>query len=212
MDEDRIVRMSLLLFAAILAAMTQARLLIHVHVYPPPADAQGSKNFKEHKFVHKFDLTVPTELPPSGRLIATEGSASPTPRQGIAPAPRGTDELSNCCEAHRGDLMSRADAEGVECSTHRAVADSSYVEETGHVDKRAFEAIGSDNEDEIPRLFGDTSSGTDLQRADVHVQPGEALADRDDVVRPPRGKVPRRRFHPRMSSGNAGSSRAGLSR
>ena len=44
MDEDRIVRMSLLLLAAILAAMTQARLLIHVHVYPPPA--QGSENFK----------------------------------------------------------------------------------------------------------------------------------------------------------------------
>ena len=40
----------------------------------------------------------------------------------------------------------------------------------------------------------------------------EAFADRDDVVRPPRRKVPRRHFHPRMSSGNAGSSRAGLSR
>ena len=108
--------------------------------------------------------------------------------------------------------MSRADVEGVECSTHEAVADSSYVEETVHVDKRAFEAIGSDNEDEIPRLHGDTSSGTDLQPADVHAQPGAALADRDDVVRPPRRKVLRRRFHPRMSSGNAGSSRAGLSR
>ena len=44
--------------------------------------------------------------------------------------------------------MSRADVEGVECSTHGAVADSSYVEETGHVDKRDFEAIGSDNEDD----------------------------------------------------------------
>ena len=216
MDEDRIVRMSLLLLAAILAAMTQARLLIHVHVYPPPAtrskDAQGSENFKEHKFVHKFDLTVPTELPPSGRLIATEGSASPTPRQGIAPAPRGTAGLSNFCEADRGHVMCRADVEAGACSTHEAVAASSYRERTVQAEKRAREALGDAIEDAIPRLHGGASYATDKQRADVHVQPGEALADRDDVVRPPRRKVPRRRFHPRMSSGNAGSSRAGLSR
>ena len=146
MDEDRIVRMSLLLLAAILAAMTQARLLIHVHVYPPPAtrskDAQGSENFKEHKFVHKFDLTVPTELPPSGRLIATEGSASPTPRQGIAPAPRGTVGLSNFCEADRGHVMCRADVEAGACSTHEAVVASSYRERTLQAEKRAHEALG----------------------------------------------------------------------
>ena len=80
MDEDRIVRMSLLLLAAILAAMAQARLLIHVHVYPPPAtrskDAQGSENFKEHKFVHKFDLTVPTELLPAAGYTPLATAAS----------------------------------------------------------------------------------------------------------------------------------------
>ena len=37
MDEDRSVRMSLLVLAALLDAMTQARLLIHVHLYPPSA-------------------------------------------------------------------------------------------------------------------------------------------------------------------------------
>ena len=37
MDEDRIVRMSLLVLAALLDAMTQACLLIHVHLYPPSA-------------------------------------------------------------------------------------------------------------------------------------------------------------------------------
>ena len=107
--------------------------------------------------------------------------------------------------------MSRADVEGVECSTHEAVADSSYVEETVHVDKRAFETIGSDNEDEIPRLHGDTSSGTDLQRADVHVQPGEALAEQGAGVQPPCKKV-RRRLYPGMSSGSAASSGVGPNR
>ena len=92
--------------------------------------------------------------------------------------------------------MSQADVEGVECSTREA---------------GAFEAIGSDNEDEIPRLHGDTSSGTDLQRADVHVQPGEALAERGAGVQPPRKKV-RRRLYPGMSSGSAGSSGVGQNR
>ena len=153
------------LLAVILAAMGPTRIFLHVHVHPAPVTQSALRR--------------------SGRLRATAGSATHTSGQGLAPAPRGTDGLSNCCEADRGDLMSQADVEGVECSTHEAVADSSYVEETGHVDKRAFEAIGSDNEDEILRLFGDTSSGTDLQRADVHVQPGEALAERGAGVQPP---------------------------
>ena len=75
--------------------------------------------------MHKFDLNVLTELPLSGRLNATEGSASPTPRQGIAPAPRGTVGISHFCEADRGHVMCRADVDAGACSTHEAVAASS---------------------------------------------------------------------------------------
>ena len=59
--------------------------------------------------------------------------------------------------------------------------------------------------------YSETSSGTDLQRADVHVQPGEALAERGAGVQPPRKKV-RRRLYPGMSSGSAGSSGVGQNR
>ena len=114
---------------------------MHVH----PALVTHSRDVQ----VHTFDLSLPTAPRRSPRVRAMPGSASHTSDHGLAPAPRGTDGLSNCCEADRGDLMSQADVEGVECSTREA---------------GAFEAIGSDNEDEIPRLHGDTSSGTDLQR------------------------------------------------
>ena len=200
--------MSLLLLAAILVAMTKIALRLHLHLYPPPTE--GAKDGKE--YVHDFDLTVPEAPPPAGRLIALEGSASHTARQSIAPAPKGTAGISHFCEADRGHVMTRADVDAGARSAHEAVAASSYRERTVQVEKRAREALGDAIEDAIPRLYGGASYATDRQRADVHVQPGEALADRDDVVRPPRRKVPRRRFHPRMSSGNAGSSRAGLSR
>ena len=200
--------MSLLLLAAILVAMTKIVLRLHLHLYPPPTE--GAKDGKE--YVHDFDLTVPEAPPPAGRLIALEGSASHTARQSIAPAPKGTAGISHFCEADRGHVMTRADVDAGARSAHEAVAASSYRERTVQVEKRAREALGDAIEDAIPRLYGGASYATDRQRADVHAQPGAALADRDDVVRPPRRKVPRRRFHPRMSSGNAGSSRAGLSR
>ena len=206
MDKDRIVSMSLLLLAAILAAMNPTFLRLHVHVYPaPPSDSRDAQ-------LHTFALTLPPAPPRSGRLIATDGSSRHTPSQGISPAPRGTGGLSNCCEADRGGVMPRTDVEGGECATHEAVANSSYVEQTVRVEKRALEASGSAKNNAIPQLHGDASYAPDLQRADVAVQPGETLAESDNVVHPPRQKVPRRRFHPHMSSGNAGSSRAGSNR
>ena len=156
-------------------------------------------------------IRLPSELPPSGRLIATEGSASPTPRQGIAPAPRGTAGLSNFCEADRGHVMCRADVEAGACSTHEALVASSYRERTVQAEKRAREALGDAIEDAIPRLQGGASYAADKQRANVHVQPGEALAERGAGVQPPRKKV-RRRLYPGMSSGSAGSSRVGPNR
>ena len=102
-------------------------------------------------------------------------------------------------------MLSQDDVGGVASSARDAVADSSYVEETVQTDREAFEAIGSDIEDEIPRLHRDTISGTDLQRADVHAQPVAASAERDAVVEPP-PKRTRRRL--RVRSGGAGSGRA----
>ena len=129
--------MSLLLLAAILAAMNPTFLRLHVHVYPaPPSDSRDAQ-------LHTFDLTLPPAPPRSGRLIATDGSSRHTPSQGISPAPRGTGGLSNCCEADRGGVMPRTDVEGGECATHEAVANSSYVEQTVRVEKRALEASGS---------------------------------------------------------------------
>ena len=174
---------------------------------PPTEDAKD-----ENEYVHDFHLKIPREPPPARRLICAEGSASHTARQSIAPAPKGTAGISHFCEADRGHVMTRADVDAGARSAHEAVAASSYRERTVQVEKRAREAFGDAIEDAIPRLYGGASYATDRQRADVHVQPAAALADRDDMVRPPRRKVPRRRFHLRMSSGNAGSSRAGLSR
>ena len=193
MDEDRSAHMCLQILVAILAAMRYTRLILTVDVHPPPAtDSHVAQ-------VHTFDLFLPNGTRRSMRVCAMPGSVSRTSGQGLAPAPRGTDGLSNCCAADRGELMSQDDVEGVACSTREAVADSSYVEETVHINSEASEAIGSDNEDEIPRLHGDTISGTDLQRV-------AASAERDAVVEPS-PKRTRRRFD--LRSGGAGSSRAG---
>ena len=193
MDEDRSAHTCLQILVAILAAMRYTRLILNVAVYPAPAtnlhDAQ----------VHTFDLSLPNDTRRSTRVRAMPGSASRTSGQGLAPAPRGTVGASDFCVADRGEMLSQDDVGGVASSARDAVADSSYVEETVHINREAAEAIGSDNEDEIPRLHGDTISGTDLQRV-------AASAERDAVVEPSPKKT-RRRFD--LRSGGAGSSRAG---
>ena len=167
--------------------MRYTRLILNVAVYPAPATTSRDEK------VHTFDLALPNDTRRSTRVRAMPRSARRTSGQGLAPAPRG-------------EMLSQDDVEVVTCSARDAVADSSYVEETVQTDREAFEAIGSDIEDEIPRLHRDTISGTDLQRADVHAQPVAASAERDAVVEPPRTNA-RRRL--RVRSGGAGSSRVG---